>query len=306
MSHWLKYYVKSMRLYYCFVTLTAGYAGVVASRQESSWVQHIIWGTILFCSWGVNQIINDYLNLKEDSINAPSRPMVTGQLPARKAVLLSSSLIAAILGYCAVVNMGSAIPMLAGVLLNILYARAKAFGWLGNLSFGFMIACCPWFGYVISGGGVWDFFINCGTIWLAIAAFNMVMTYFTYFKDAQGDAEAGQKTLIVRLGAKRAAYWGVWLSVIPAVVLLSFPFNLWYGLGAFIGAGLFLLTGYLFSKNYSGDKAYHQLGYNFAALCACQAALVSLAFPLAGFIMCVAGVAGVLGIMKLWYGNAKE
>ena len=47
---------------------------------------------ILFLAWGINQIFNDYLGLEEDRINAPDRPMVTGELQPRAAVLLSTVL----------------------------------------------------------------------------------------------------------------------------------------------------------------------------------------------------------------------
>ena len=47
---------------------------------------------MLFLSWGINQIINDYLGLKEDRVNAPNRPMVTGELDPGKALVLTEIL----------------------------------------------------------------------------------------------------------------------------------------------------------------------------------------------------------------------
>src|SRR5512143_3082140 len=75
-------YVRSMRLYYSFVTGIAGWLGVayyeyLAANPAFRTVEvapapekKLIILLILFLSWGVNQIINDYLGLTEDRINA--------------------------------------------------------------------------------------------------------------------------------------------------------------------------------------------------------------------------------------------
>jgi geranylgeranylglycerol-phosphate geranylgeranyltransferase len=93
----LRAYVKSMRLYYSFVTGIAGWIGVsyyeyIATtegpRGTSGMIktierptpddQKVVILVILFLAWGINQIINDFLGQKEDRINAPERPMVSG------------------------------------------------------------------------------------------------------------------------------------------------------------------------------------------------------------------------------------
>ena len=105
MVKFFKAYVKSMRLYYSFVTGIAGWIGVayyeflVKSASEHSIEiaptpeKKLVILFLLFLSWGINQIINDYLGLKEDRINAPDRPMVTGELNPKWALLLSIGLL---------------------------------------------------------------------------------------------------------------------------------------------------------------------------------------------------------------------
>ena len=82
MVSFIKAYLKSMRLYYSFVTGMAGWIGVayyelLASNHSEHTIEiipsqekKIVILIMLFLGWGVNQIINDYLGLKEDRINA--------------------------------------------------------------------------------------------------------------------------------------------------------------------------------------------------------------------------------------------
>ncbi|GHU17372.1 hypothetical protein FACS189472_04160 [Alphaproteobacteria bacterium] len=174
----------------------------------------------LFLSWGVNQIINDYINLEEDRINAPNRPMVTGALPANIALAISASAICVIIIYSLCVNAISVIPIIAGVVMNIVYSHAKAYGIVGNLTFGISISCCAWYAYVLLGGGIISFFTNHWMIWLILVVLNMIMTYFTYFKDLEGDKAAGKNTLIVKYGRKKASRIGFVIGFIPFVIFM--------------------------------------------------------------------------------------
>ena len=77
----IKAYIKSMRLYYSFITGIAGWVGVAyyeylanlpaGAREKTieiipSEEKKIVILVLLFLSWGINQIINDFLGLKED------------------------------------------------------------------------------------------------------------------------------------------------------------------------------------------------------------------------------------------------
>ena len=98
MKHGFWYqYLRSARPYYCFVTGSATLLGVDmahGSNDGTPW-WHIALALIFgFCAWGVNQIFNDATKLKKDCVNAPERPMVSGTLDVRKAVLVSAVLMA--------------------------------------------------------------------------------------------------------------------------------------------------------------------------------------------------------------------
>lgn len=130
-------YVKTMRLYYSFITGIAGWIGVsfyfwlkevryATPITSDDYLRGIVVLVILFSSWGVNQIFNDWLGLPEDRVNAPHRPMVSGELNVRWALTTSLTLmgIAAIVSYH--LNPWSLIPLFAGFLLNFVYNYSKA------------------------------------------------------------------------------------------------------------------------------------------------------------------------------------
>lgn len=67
-------YIKSMRLYYAFVTGIPGWLGVAYYESIAvklnlppvpMWKKGIVL-VALFLSWGINQIVNDYLGIEED------------------------------------------------------------------------------------------------------------------------------------------------------------------------------------------------------------------------------------------------
>lgn len=294
-------YVKSMRLYYSFITGIAGWLGVayyehlagnpVLNSGESpiSPGRKLTILVIFFLSWGVNQIINDYLGLAEDRVNAPERPMVTGELNPTWAVGVSFFLMIGagvvtwvFLEPIAVIFLG------AGVVLNVVYEKAKGHGWLGNLVFGLMIVMAPLYGGYASGptqGSI--FYGNRISVLLMVVVMNAVMTFYTYFKDFRGDLLAGKRTLVVLLGVDRARWLGLAMAWLPTLVFLvlhgtglhTTPLNSTF----FILGGLTVLmqvwTGCLYWRCPSGAQAYRSLAMNFRACVCGQATLIAIFNP---------------------------
>jgi geranylgeranylglycerol-phosphate geranylgeranyltransferase len=288
----LRAYIKSMRLYYAFVTGIAGWIGVAYARflhpDTASLPLAALTLGILFLSWGINQIINDYLGMAEDRINAPHRPMVTGELHPRAALALSFSL----LGLAAVVTWRlspwALIPLLAGVALNILYEFAKGVPFVGNVVFGLMIAMCTTYGFLATNNG-YPIVFTTGRLSVLglVALMNGLMTYYTYFKDYAGDKAAGKITAVVLQGIQRARTTAIVTSFLPSVALWVLVL-----LGAFeskIGSTFIFLfivtlflqiwTGILYYKYPSGPKAYFSLVTNFRACTGGQVMLIAFFNP---------------------------
>jgi geranylgeranylglycerol-phosphate geranylgeranyltransferase len=292
----LKAYIKSMRLYYSFVTGIAGWLGlsfydhigtdfhtveILPSPEKKIFIL-----IILFLSWGINQIINDYLGLNEDRINAPDRPMVTGELNARHALLLSFAFIL----FSAIMTLlflepVALIPLSLGVILNVLYEKVKSYGIIGNLTFGLMITMCAAFGYLAAGPTQAPYFTSSRiSVLLIVLLMNGLMTFYTYFKDYEGDKAAGKKTIVVQYGINKSRIFAISFSIFPA---LSFLFI--YS-GDFIDAILnntFLIlgiltillhvwTGFMYYKYPRGKMTYYSLATNFKACTCGQATLIAL------------------------------
>lgn len=290
-------YIKSMRLYYAFITGVAGWIGMAFYEyisKSSFRTVEVVPSTekkaviliLLFLSWGINQIVNDYLGLKEDRINAPHRPMVTGELDPIKALGLSGLLL---LGTFFITYLYlqpiALIPVILGVILNILYEYAKGHGIWGNIVFGLMISMCTVFGFLAAGPTQAPYFTYSRiSVLILVAVMNGLMTFYTYFKDYEGDKAADKRTLIVQFGIQKSKFIALFSAFLPAILFILFYFNhlivnrvnkmflILAGLTFFLE----LWTGILYYKNPKGERTYYSLAANFRACTCGQAALIAL------------------------------
>jgi geranylgeranylglycerol-phosphate geranylgeranyltransferase len=301
MITFIRSYVKSMRLYYSFVTGMAGWLGVayyeyLASSPTERSIEivpspekKLIILALLFLSWGINQIINDFLGLKEDRINAPHRPMVTGELNPRGALILSLALIllSATVTWLFLEPV-AVVFLFAGVMLNVIYEYAKGFGILGNIVFGLMITMAPLFGGYASGPTSTTVLLPYRlSVLILVWVMNALMTFYTYFKDYQGDKAVGKRTLVVSLGLRKSRWISIGSAFLPTLVfaalrisgLYQTPLNTTFILLGSLTVFLQLWTGVLYYRYPDGPGAYNSLVTNFRA-CACgQAALIGIFNP---------------------------
>jgi geranylgeranylglycerol-phosphate geranylgeranyltransferase len=314
-------YVASMRLYYAFITGISGWIGVsfyhFCMPDQADTLRSALILVLLFLSWGINQIVNDYLGLREDRINAPHRPMVTGELPPQAALLTSGILLAGVAVLTAVLNPWALAPLLAGVLLNVLYEYAKAWSLLGNAIFGFSIAMCTAYGF-LAAGPVPDPFLtsNRVCVFALVALMNGLMTYYTYFKDYRGDAAAGKRTFVVRYGLRVARVAGIGGAFLPALTFLAFHALDWLPLRevrsvpefAFCAALTVLLqawTAWLYYRHPTGARTYYNLATAIRACVAGQVALIAIFNgTLALYLMCASYV--LVGFLFNLYQDARS
>ncbi|OGK13566.1 MAG: hypothetical protein A2W80_04850 [Candidatus Riflebacteria bacterium GWC2_50_8] len=282
-------YIKTMRLYYSFVTGIAGWIGVsfylwlkevryATPITDDDYMRGVVVLIILFSSWGVNQIFNDWLGIPEDRINDPHRPMVSGELNVKWALTTSCVLmgIAMIVSYY--LNPWSLIPIIAGFLLNFLYNYSKAWGLWANVIFGIMIASCSVYGFLAIGPILDEPFFTSNRLsaFFLVAYMNGMMTYFTYFKDYEGDKAAGKDTFIVRYGVDFSKKVGIAASFMPTVIFFAlryanlFPFeiNQFFVYCGVMTIFLQFWTAVIFYRNPIGPRSYYNNAKNFRA-CAC-------------------------------------
>jgi geranylgeranylglycerol-phosphate geranylgeranyltransferase len=314
MIKFIKAYITSMRLYYSFVTGIAGWIGVafyqyVANSKGAIGTSNVFRTVevptpvekmlviliILFLSWGINQIINDFLGLKEDRINAPERPMVTGELNPAAALSTSIVLMLAV----SVITWFylepiAIVPLVIAALFNVIYEYAKGHGIFGNIVFGIMISMCALFGFFASGPMETYLTKSRISTLIFIAILNSLMTYYTYFKDYIGDKHAGKETIVVKYGLERNKIISIIASFLPSLLFLTAYFGFdaiemkLNNIFIILGIMTFFLqvwTGVLYYKNPSGEMTYYSLVTNFRACVCGQATIIALFNPELGMIL---------------------
>jgi geranylgeranylglycerol-phosphate geranylgeranyltransferase len=227
----IKAYIKSMRPYTFFITGVAGLIGMLLVISSVSLLQKITVLFLLFSSYGVNQVINDLMGIKEDMLNAPKRPSVSGELNKKKAIILTFSIffMGAILTYF--FNPYALIIYFLGYFANFIYGYLKRIPLMGNVWFGLMISLATIYGALaITNLTLFEVLSNINLLYIVflIALSSSTLCYFTYFKDYIGDKQENIKTLVVMFPRKYYKYLNIFMSLIPFLVLIAlFYFKLW-------------------------------------------------------------------------------
>lgn len=291
-------YIKSMRVYLFFLSGMAGYAGVAYAGGTVAFDTMLIL-LVVFLGWGVNQVINDILGLKEDRINAPHRPLVTGELPLKAAIIISALLFVAGLTITVLINIHAIWLYLVVFALNMIYEYAKGIPLLGNLVFGLLMPITFVYGYMCAGGEFIDQSLL--GVYLAFFLANFSLCFFTYYKDYEGDKNAKKKTLVVLLSPDKARYLNFIFSLLPFGALLFMPlepnklFIIFMGL-TFL---MFQYTAWAFFKAPLGNKTYYNLQWNYLAAVLYEVSFIVLVQPLLGVLLYVLSFVGVAGLFRL-------
>ena len=205
MLKFLYYYLRSMRLYYGFVTATTVLVGLYywhwfGFRADSAWrpVGWTLRATALiamgFFAWGFNQIFSDWCDRNEDAINAPHRPMVTGELKPLPAFAVSVAGLAAIAVVGYLMSPWTLAFLALGGALNIAYSLLKRVPVLNCLVYACAISCCALF--AIAGMAKrYPTLDEIGFVAAWIVPVHFLMCHNSYYKDVKGDREAGVRTL---------------------------------------------------------------------------------------------------------------
>lgn len=209
-----------------------------------------------FSLTGASMAINDYFDRFIDAVNQPTRPIPSGAVKPKEALVYASLLI--ILGFAATlwVNLPSFLTALAAWILFLTYTvKGKRMGFLGNL----MVSACVAIPFIY-GSLVVDKF-NLNIVFFASMAFlsNTGREVTKGIVDVEGDELHGVKTIAVLKGKRTAAYLAsalyfsaVGLSILPPVLrLVSTGYVVVVALAdlGFIVSSTFLL------KNPSGENA---------------------------------------------------
>lgn len=166
-------------------------------------------------------ILNDYFDYEVDRINAPGRPLPSGQVTRPEALALSFA-VAALGLVCAGLIGTTPLLVATGVwLIGVAYNwRLKRTGLLGNLLVAISVGLTFLYGGIIAGHPmdpiVW---------WFGLLAllFDLAEEILADALDVEGDRRIGSRSLAVEIGPRNALRVGG--GVFAAVILVSlFPF----------------------------------------------------------------------------------
>jgi len=303
-SKFIRAYIKSMRPYLFFATGIAGWLGIAFSGVEVNILRKILILALLFLSWGINQIVNDYLGIKEDRINAPLRPMVSGELNTKYALITTFIffLLGAVISY--LLNPHALIVYLIGYIFNIIYEYLKGIPLLGNIWFGILLSVCPFYGALaVSKQNLFMVLTNKDLVFVSlfIALMFSTMTFFTYYKDFKGDKAAGKKTLVVLLSPEKAKYLNFLMAFIPYIVLSAIIYsklwqpgsNIYFLVLNSISFILVFYTAIILFRFPSGEKTTGALKWNFSGTVLFETSFIALVNPLLAIVLFVIGFLSV-------------
>lgn len=176
---------------------------------------------VVFLVSGAGNAINDYFDIKIDSINRPERPIPSGRVQLKEALYFSYLLFALGTLLAFSINQVCGLIALFNSLLLIFYAKTlKGTPLLGNLSIGYLTGSTFLFGASVFGlEGLKTLFVLFVLSALAITAREIVKD----IEDMEGDKIEGADTLPLRIGARKASYLAVLIGFL-AVFLSPLPF----------------------------------------------------------------------------------
>ena len=219
-------YVRLTRLEHGFLSVIGVLAGMIANdishAQSIQWVLAVL--VPLLTEAGLFAL-NDYFNIEEDKINAPNRPLVTGEIPERHALLLGlvSLSLAYIFSLAALlINKIDSVLLITLIILSgVLYdVKIKRLGFLGNLVVSFSTASTFLYGGLLVRR---IYQINTATWIIFITAFTSCLgrEILKGIRDYEGDKKAGVITLAVKYGLNTATHIAGALIVIAIAAALS-------------------------------------------------------------------------------------
>jgi geranylgeranylglycerol-phosphate geranylgeranyltransferase len=178
---------------------------------------------VVFLVAGAGNTINDYFDVRIDSINRPDRPIPSGRIKLKEALYFSYILFALGTLLAFLINPICGLIALFNSLLLIFYAKTlKGTPLLGNLSIGYLTGSSFLFGASVLGfEGLKALFVLFLLAALAITAREIVKD----IEDMDGDKMEGADTLPLRVGAKKASYLAVLIGFL-AVFLSPLPYLL--------------------------------------------------------------------------------
>ena len=250
-----------------------GFAVFVGSILSNPVFASINWINILF-GFGTGfmltaaaMIINDYYDRTIDAINEPSRPIPSGLISTREALLLffAVSVIGFVFAYLTSV-LCLLVAFISWIIVVVYVTVGKKSGLPGN----FLVSTCVAIPFIYGSIIVLDIIVASVLIFAFMAFLSNTGREITKgIVDVKGDKAEGVKTIATIFGPKSAAYVAV-LFYLMAVFLTPIPIilslvSIWFIPLIIVTDVAFLVFSFLLLKDYSRKNA--KKIKNFILLC---------------------------------------
>lgn len=181
---------------------------------------------VVFLFTGAGNTLNDYYDRATDKINHPHRPIPSGKIKARSALIFSYSLFCACIPLSILIDLSHFLPFIIVIIsmgMMIFYERnLKLKGLSGNLAISLLVSLLFLFG----GAAVCVDFNYAPILGVAILA---ALSFFATLgreiakdiEDVKGDID--RRTLPMKLGIRKAGYISS-LSFFLSIVMSPLPF----------------------------------------------------------------------------------
>ncbi|WP_433088427.1 UbiA family prenyltransferase [Dactylosporangium sp. CA-052675] len=198
-------HVQTWRPYTVWYVGLLGLAGAgLAGERRPLWL--VVAWAIPTLGWLGGHYLSDWFDRDLDAVSKPHRPIPSGRLPARTALVWGSTAMLAVAVLAVVGGWPTAVVAACAVAAVVAYGlHLKASGLGGNLVRGLLGALTLLFGAAVVPMFDRRVLVFAVAFWLHDCASNLVGT----LRDVAGDAAGGYRTLPVRHGTPAA----VWTSV---------------------------------------------------------------------------------------------
>ncbi len=169
-------------------------------------------------------VVNDIFDLEIDRVNAPWRPLPSGQVSLRGAWACFAVYSVAGLALSAYTGLATFAIALAAWIVGVVYSwRGKRLGLPGNAMVAFSVSVPLLYGAALTGSWGWKIAVY----WFMIFSSALAREVVKGIADVEGDMAAGVRTLAVTLGERRAALAA---ALLYAAAVAASPLPLLLGL----------------------------------------------------------------------------
>lgn len=176
--------------------------------------------------WTAGLYLADFLDRKLDAIEKPHRPIPSGRIKPKEALLIGAIFAATGLILSFFLGINNIILVFVVALLVLGYAKiSKSLGIMGNLNRGIVTVAAYLFGVFSIGQSIQDVQIY---MWLLAIVFLFHDTNSNLvgaIRDMEGDKAGGYKTIPVKYGIKKSIAISLFLTSIWLSLALYLPYR---------------------------------------------------------------------------------